>query len=127
MDRVLIESFDFEFKSALRNLKSAILASALLLALCAPAEAQQPGKVHRIGYLSPVSASRDSTRREAFRKGLREHGYIRGQNLVIEYRFANGNLDCQNELAAELVRLNIDLMLAGGGTRRSARGATDEV
>ena len=98
----------------------------VLLALSFPANAQQASKVWRIGYLSPVSSSRDSTRREGFLRGLREHGYIREQNLVIEYRFADGNVDRQNELAAELVRLNVDVILAGGGspTARAAKNAT---
>jgi putative ABC transport system substrate-binding protein len=102
---------------------------ALLFALSGLAEAQQPEKVHRIGYLSPVSSSRDSTRRDGFLQGLRQHGYIQGQNLVIEYRFADGDLDRQDALAAELVRLNVDLMLAGGGTptARAAKNATHTI
>ena len=101
----------------------------VLLALSFPANAQQASKVWRIGYLSPVSSSRDSTRREGFLRGLREHGYIREQNLVIEYRFADGNVDRQNELAAELVRLNVDVILAGGGspTARAAKNATHTI
>jgi putative ABC transport system substrate-binding protein len=103
-----------------------LLLSVFLLTV---AQAQQPRKIPRIGYLSPVSASRDSTRREGFLRGLREHGYIPGQDLVIEYRFANGNLDRQDELAAELVRLNVDLMLAAGGTptARAAKNATHTI
>ena len=116
-------------QSTLRNLKFALLSGGLLLALSSAAEAQQPAKVWRIGYLSPVSSSRDSTRREGFLRGLREHGYIRGQNLVIEYRFAEGKLDRQDQLAAELVRLNVDVILAGGGTptARAAKNATHTI
>jgi putative ABC transport system substrate-binding protein len=103
--------------------------AALLFGPHVPADAQQPTKIPRIGYLSPVSASRDSTRREGFLRGLREHGYIAGQNLVIQYRFADGKLDRQNDLAAELVRLNVDLLLAGGGTptARAAKNATHAI
>ena len=107
----------------------ALALCAVLSALSFPTEAQQSGRVYRIGYLSPVSSLRDSTRREGFLRGLREHGYIRGENLVIEYRFANGDLDRQNELAAELVRLNVDLIIAGGGTptARAAKNATHTI
>ncbi|MGH7826324.1 MAG: ABC transporter substrate-binding protein [Candidatus Binatia bacterium] len=103
--------------------------STMLLAVGFRVDAQQPAKVWRIGYLSPVSSSRDSTRRAGFLRGLREHGYIRGRNLVIEYRFADGNLDRQDELAVELVRLNVDVMLAGGGTptARAAKNATHTI
>ena len=101
----------------------------MLLAVGFRADAQQAANVWRIGYLSPVSSSRDSTRREGFLRGLREHGYIRGQNLVIEYRFADGNLDRQHQLAAELVRLNVHVILAGGGTptARAAKNATHTI
>jgi putative ABC transport system substrate-binding protein len=101
-------------------------ALSLLFALCLPAEAQQPKKVPLIGYLSPVSASRDSTRREAFRQGLRELGYIEGQNVTIEYRFAEGRLNRFSELATELVRLNVDIIIAAGGSplARAAKSAT---
>jgi ABC-type uncharacterized transport system substrate-binding protein len=113
-------------KFAIRSTKSAILVCTMLLAVSFRADAREAPKQWRIGYLSPVSSSRDSTRREAFLRGLREHGYIRGQNLMIEYRFADGNLDRQNKLAAELVRLNVDVIIAGGGTptARAAKNAT---
>ena len=64
--------------------------SALLFALCFPAEAQQPKKVPRIGYLSSFDPARESTRSEAIRLALRERGYIEGQNIAIEYRYAEG-------------------------------------
>jgi putative ABC transport system substrate-binding protein len=97
-----------------------------LLACVRIVEAQQPVKVWRIGYLSPLSSSRDLNRREAFLQGLREHGNIEGRNFVMEYRFADGNLDRQDELAAELVRLKVDVILAGGGTptARAVKSAT---
>lgn len=75
-----------------------------------PAEAQ-PGKVYRIGYLSNTRAGTTS---EAFRRGLREHGYIEGQNLVIEWRFAQDNIDRLAKMAAELVRQKVDVIATEG-------------
>jgi putative tryptophan/tyrosine transport system substrate-binding protein len=83
--------------------------SALLLALCLPADAQQLKKVPRIGFLSPTS---DDSRVEAFRQGLRELGYVEGQNITIEYRWAEGRFERLPDLAMELVRLNVDLVVA---------------
>src|SRR5262245_24753559 len=80
---------------------------AMLLALCASAEAQQPKKVPRIGYLSSTDAATEATRFEATRLALRELGYIEGQNIAIEYRYSEGKRDRASELAAELVRLKI--------------------
>ena len=76
----------------------------MLFALCLPAEAQQPKKIPRIGYLSPVDPTTESTRAEAIRQALRELGYIEGQNIATEYRYAEGKIDRFPELAAELVR-----------------------
>jgi len=78
---------------------------AMLLALCLSADAQQPTKILRIGYLSPNFPSTTPARIEAFRQGLRELGYVEGKNISIEYRFAEGKLDRLSALAAELVRL----------------------
>jgi ABC-type uncharacterized transport system substrate-binding protein len=89
---------------------------ALLFALSFPAWAQQSKKVPRIGYLSVLSPSSDSARIEAFRKGLAELGYIEGQNIAIEARYTEGKLDRLPDLAAELVRLNVDVIVAGGST-----------
>jgi putative ABC transport system substrate-binding protein len=83
----------------------------LILALCLDAEAQQPKKVPRIGYLGLI-ASRAVD--EAFRKGLREQGYIDGQNIHVEYRYADGRVERLTELAAELVRLQVDVIVATG-------------
>src|ERR1044072_9860816 len=81
---------------------------AMLFTFCVPVEAQQPTKVPKIGFLSAVPLSTMSARVEAFRQGLRELGYIEGQNPLMEYRFAEGKLDKVSHNAAEHVRLNVD-------------------
>src|SRR4030095_12154589 len=91
-----------------------ILVGVVLLALGVIAEAQQPGKVPRLGYLSPVDAATDSPRAEGIRQALHELGYIEGQNIASEYRYAEGKLDRVPELAAELVRLKVDIIVAAG-------------
>jgi len=85
--------------------------SALLFALSVSAQAQQAGKIPRIGYLAASSLSGQSARIEAFRQGLRELGYVEGKNIVIEYRSAEGKLDRLPALAAELVRLKVDIIV----------------
>ena len=87
----------------------------MLLALPFPAQAQQPKKVWRIGYLSSVDAATESARAEAIRLALRERGYIEGQNIATEYRYAERKLDRAPELAAELVRLKVDIIVVAGG------------
>src|SRR5215468_7418540 len=86
---------------------------AMLLALCASAEAQQPKKVQVIGYLSPTDAATDSARAEGIRLALRERGYIEGQNIAIEYRYGEGKNDRLPGLATELVRLKVDIIVVG--------------
>ena len=103
-----------------------LLATVLLTTV--PAEAQQPTKVTRIGYLTGPSLSANATRIEAFRQGLRELGYVEGKNIVIEWRSANGKLDRLPALAAELVRLKVDIIVTGGGsTTRAAKDATSTI
>jgi putative tryptophan/tyrosine transport system substrate-binding protein len=85
---------------------------ALLLTLGGPGEAQPPKKLVRLGYLAGVSATADAPRLEAFRQGLRELGYLEGQNLVIEFRHESGALARLPELAAELVELKPDVLVA---------------
>jgi len=93
-----------------------------------PAEAQQPAKIPRIGLLSAVPLSSMSARVEAFRQGLRELGYVEGQNIVIEYRFAEGKLDQVSHNAAELVRLKVDAIVTAGATdTRAAKQATSTI
>jgi putative tryptophan/tyrosine transport system substrate-binding protein len=86
--------------------------SAMLFALCLPAAAQPPAKVFRIGYLSLRNAI--APHEEAFLKGLRDLGYIDGQNILIEWRFAKGNAERFGDFAAELVRLKVDVIVAPG-------------
>ena len=85
---------------------------ALLLALRFPAEAQQPQNVARIGFLAAPSRSGMSHLTEAFVQGLREVGYVEGKNIAIEYRWADGTFERLPELAAELVRLKVDVIVA---------------
>src|SRR5437870_12525455 len=97
---------------------------AMLSVLCSSAQAQ-PTKIPRIGFLSASSPAALSGRIEAFRQGLRELGYVEGKNILIEYRYAEGKLDRLPALAAELVRLKVDLIVTGGpGATRSAKEAT---
>ena len=113
MDRILIQCLDIDLKSTLRNLKPAILAGAMLLVLCHPVEAQQAKKVPRIGVFLPASASATAQLVEAFRQGLREHGYVGEQNLTLELRYAEGKVERFAGLAAELVRSKVDVIVAG--------------
>jgi len=106
-----------------------ILVAVMLLALGVAAEAQQPKKVPRIGYLSSADAARESTRSEVIRRALRELGYIEGQNIATEYRYGEGKPDRYPELAAELVRLKVNIIVAAGGawTVRAAMNATKTI
>jgi ABC-type uncharacterized transport system substrate-binding protein len=105
--------------------KVTILAfSALLLPLSA-IEAQQPKKVTELGFLFGATRSANTGRIEAFRQGLHELGYVEGKHIVIEPRYAEGKLDRLNELAAELVRLKVNIIVTGGSpATRSAKEAT---
>jgi len=94
-------------------------AGALLFALCLPAEAQQTKKVHRIGFLFAATPSANSERLKGFRQGLREHGYVEEKDILIEQRYAEGNFDRIPALAADLVRLKVDVIVSATspGTR----------
>jgi putative ABC transport system substrate-binding protein len=93
---------------------------ALLFALSGPAEAQQAGKVPRIGLLTSSSTAETAAFIEAFRQGLRELGYIEGKNVVLEIRGGEANFDRIADLAAELVRLKVDIIVAEAGPAVSA-------
>jgi putative ABC transport system substrate-binding protein len=98
---------------------------ALLLALSFPTEAQQQTKIPRIGYLGSVSSS---PRVATFRQGLRELGYVEGKNIIIEWRHHEGKVDLLPTLAAELVRLKVDIIItAGAPAARAAKEATSTV
>jgi putative ABC transport system substrate-binding protein len=101
----------------------------MLLVLPIPARAQQRKKVHRIGYLSNSDAATDSTRTESIRLALRERGYTDGQNIAIEYRYTEGKSARAAELAAELVRLQVDIIVlfGGGAVIRAAINATKTI
>jgi putative ABC transport system substrate-binding protein len=106
-----------------------ILVAVVLLALGVTAEAQQSKKVFRIGYLSGLNPARESARSESIRLALRERGYIEGQNIATEYRHAEGKLDRLPELAAELVRFKVDIIVVAGGDSviRPAKNATKTI
>ena len=102
--------------------------SAMLFALSLPAEAQQPKTVPRVGRLYAASASATTARTEAFRQGLRELAYVEGKNIVVEYRYADGKPDRLPALAAELVRLKVDIIITGGEpATRAAKEATSTI
>ena len=115
----------------LRMRRRVLIFSCLLLAVFVPAgsEAQQPKKVPRIGYLSNSDPRRESARAEAIRQALRERGYIEGQNIAIEYRYAEGKVDRYSALAAELVRIKVDIIVIAGGSApvRAAMNATKTI
>ena len=101
---------------------------AMLFALCMPAEAQQSTKIPRIGYLSGSSPSTSPARRKAFLQGLRELGYVEGKNIIIEWRFAEEKFDRLPALAAELVRLKVDIIVtAGPQATRPVKQATSTI
>ena len=104
------------------------LLATVLLATVSTAQAQQPAKIPRIGYLTQASASAVAARIEAFRRGLRELGYIEGKNIVVEWRAADGNLDRLNELVGELVRVKVDVFVSSGPTiTRLVKEATSTI
>ena len=105
-----------------------IALSAMLLTLCSSANAQQPGKIFRIGFLDNSTASGIAVLSEAFRQELSKLGWIEGKNIAIEYRFAEGKSDRLPELAADLVRLKVDLILvASNPSALAAKRATTTI
>ena len=98
----------------MRNKVFLFLLAAALLTYLGLAQAQQPKKVPLIGYLSSTDPATESARSEAIRLALRELGYIEGQNIATEYRYTEGKLDRLPELAAELVRLKVDIIVVAG-------------
>jgi len=109
--------------------KTVIALYAILVSLSFAAHAQQANQVSRIGYLSNTNPAREFTRSEVIRLALRELGYIEGQNITIEYRYTEGKPDRAAELAAELVRLKVDIIVAAGGPTwvHAAKNATKTI
>ena len=109
-------------RTAIRRLTTFFLTTASL------AHAQQPKKIPQIGYLSGVSLSVNAARVEAFRQGLRELSYVEGKNIVIDWQSAEGKPDRLPALAAELVRLKVDIIVtAGGPSTRAVKAATSTI
>jgi putative ABC transport system substrate-binding protein len=101
---------------------------AVLFALSVPTEAQQPAKIVRIGFLGAASQSATAARIEVFRNRLRELGYVEGKNIVIESRWAEGKIERLPELAAELVRLKVDIIVTSSAApTRAAKEATTTI
>jgi putative ABC transport system substrate-binding protein len=101
---------------------------AMLLSLSFPAEAQQSGKIFRIGFLDPSTASGSAVRLDAFRQEMSTLGWIEGKNIAIEYRFAEQKIERLPELAVELVRLKVDLIVVPGNpTAWAAKRATTTI
>ena len=117
--------------SAIQNPKLVgIIALVITFAMCGvEVRAQQPKKIPRIGYLMLAETPRETTRFEGIRLALRELGYIDGQNITIEYRSAKGKPDRVPELAAELTRIKVDIIVAGGGDPvvQAAKNATKTI
>jgi putative tryptophan/tyrosine transport system substrate-binding protein len=99
-----------------------------LLAAPLGTRAQQVGKVYRIGILEPIPAAQNAANLDALRKGLRDLGYVEGRNLVIEYRSADGRAERFPDLATELVRLKVDLIVTRGTpATNAAKSATETI
>ena len=104
------------------------LLATLLLTTATIANAQQPAKLPRIGVLLALSHSAIADRIEAFRQGLRDLGYMEGKNIALDYQHADGKFDRLPDLAAELVRLKVDVIVTGGPTAtRPAKAATSSI
>src|SRR5690349_23260929 len=102
------------FRRQLLNCRAVLALSAILLAVCFPANAQQPAKVSKIGVLVSTTHALNASREDNLWQGLRQLGYVEGRNIALEYRYANGQLDRLPALAAELVALNADVIVVSG-------------
>ncbi len=112
----------------MKNKIITIVLSAMLFALCVPAEAQQPGKIARIGFLDNSTASGSAVLVEAFRQELTKLGWVEGKNITIEYRFAEQKRERVPELAADLVRLKVDLIVVSASPQAlAAKNATTTI
>ena len=123
-----VECKCIESERDMRKKITVLAFSAMLFALCVSADAQQPKKVPRIAYLGGGSAELERAWLDAFLQGLQELGYFEGKNIVVERRFAAGRYDELPELAAELVRLKVDVILAASTpVAHSAKKATSAI
>ena len=117
-----------DWADEMKKTLTSFLFATLIFTWLATVGAQQRTKIPRIGYLSVNSPSSEVTRTESFQQGLRELGYVEGKNIVIEWRYAQGKLDRLPVLAAELVSLNMDIIVTGGtGSTRSVNEATNTI
>jgi putative ABC transport system substrate-binding protein len=128
MKRFWISDFGFSIAECANKVFCFVLC-ALFFALCFPVQAQQPKKVYRIGYLSAYDAATESSRAKGIRLALFKLGYIEGQNITTEYRYAAGKRERYPELAAELLRLRVDVILLAGGLLpiQAAKNATKTI
>ena len=111
----------------MKRLSVRLLLTVLLFTVC-PAQAQQATKIPRIGFLIPGTKAAFSVRTDAIRRGLRDLGYVEGKNLVIEYRYNDGKVGRLPELAAELARLNVEVIFAvGSDAAQAAKSATKNI
>jgi putative tryptophan/tyrosine transport system substrate-binding protein len=114
-----------------KNMKSKIIVftlCAIVFVLCGSVDAQQTGKVPRIGYLEPGTASANTVLLDGFRQELNKLGWIEGKNITVEYRFAEQKMERLPELAADLVRLKVDLIVVSSGPPAlAARKATSSI
>src|SRR5438128_409531 len=109
-----------------KNILIWLLATVLLATISA--QAQQPKKVPRIGWLSGGDSNSSRSQVEGFHQGLRELGYVEGQNILLEYRWAEGNTDRYPVLAGELVRLRVDVFVTlGTQATLAAKQATNTI
>jgi len=112
----------------MRRRESMLLLGGAMTAWPLIARAQQVGKIYRIGILETIPAARNAANLDALRKGLRDFGYVEGRNLVIEYRSADGRAERFPDLASELVRLKVDLIVTRGTpAARAAKNATETI
>jgi putative ABC transport system substrate-binding protein len=130
LPQLLLNFCSYNRKSKIKNQKRAGLSAiaCVFVVAGAVAQAQQPEKIPRIGYLAPLSPASESARTGAFNQGLRDLGYIEGKNILVEYRYAEGNIDRLSGFVAELVQLKIDVLVAEGlSAARAAKKLTKMV
>src|SRR5262245_26447492 len=123
---------DFEsslFRISRFGFRILVVLSVIALVLVTVGSAQQPAKIPRIGYFDGGFASTNAERVEAFRQGLRDLGYVEGKNILVEYLHSERNLDRLPKMVAELLRLQVDVIVAGGGgaTTDAAKKATKTI